>query len=171
MSNERSDKLYEYWLQASQKFDYFVTGVCLALISYLANTLRPIPIGLNSNTLLLLATICLLAAALSGLRQIEATVTLLQVMHSRIYKAEVAGNLISAAAEGGMLINRQTGDLFTPQDAAREGRAAQAVIPSIEKTQEKWASSAHRWYRWRNRFLLIGLTGVLVSKVVAGYGR
>jgi len=158
-------------LEASQKFDYFVTGVCLALISYLAGTLKPSPIGLNSNSLYLISLICLLAAAVFGLRQIEATVTLLATMHKRLYREESAGTLVGAAAEGRSLVNRQTGDVFGPKEALLEARAARNSIPFLEQSQDKWVASASRWYKWRNRLLLIGLSGIIISRTVAGYGR
>jgi hypothetical protein len=170
MSTDRSDSVYRYWLEASQKFDYFVTGVCFALISYLAGTLKPGTIGLNSNTLLLVSILCLLGAAIAGLRRIEAHVTSLSLMHQRLYSEEKAGTLVSAASEGRSLINTKTGDVFGSDAAMLEALGVKKSIPNIEQNLNKWARLSMRRYKWRNRLLLVGLGGVILSRVVAGYG-
>jgi hypothetical protein len=171
MSTDRSDRAYGYWLEAAQKFDYFVTGVCLALISYLAGTLKATPIGFNSSTLQLLSIISILMAALSGLKQIEATVTCLAAMHRRLYREETAGVLMGAATEGRPILNRKTGDVMTAEDAILRAHSSKEAVQSLTTSQDKWIASANRWYKWRNRLLLIGLSGVIISRTIAGYGR
>jgi len=138
MSTDRSDKAYENWLEGAQKFDYFVTGVCLTLISYLAGTLKAGTIGLNSNSLLLLSIVSILGAAIAGLRQIEAHVTLLGLVHARLYREEKAGNLVSAAVEGRSLLNTQTGEVFGADRAMLRAHSARKSLPNIEQQQDKW---------------------------------
>ena len=171
MSTDRSDRAYGDWLDASQKFDYFVTGVCLTLISYLAGTLKAGTIGLNSNSLLLLSIVSILGAAIAGLRQIEAHVTLLSLVHERLYREEKAGNLVSAASEGRSLVNTKTGEVFGAEQAMLKARNARKSIPNIEQEQNKWGKLSLRWYKIRNRLLLVGLSGLIISRIIAGYGR
>src|SRR5258706_12601462 len=120
MTGDRSDKAYEWWLNASDKLDYFVAGVALALVGYLASTFRPEPLGLDPKSVELVAILAILGSAILALKRIEATVVLLKSMHTHLASNESVGKLTIAASKGEPLINERTGWTMDPGSAIRK---------------------------------------------------
>lgn len=170
MSLERSDKVYESWLQASQKFDYFVAGVCLALVGYLANAFNPAPVGANASTLELGGVLSILLAAFAAFRRIEAHIRMLRLMHQRLFRQEAAGALTSAAATGESLINKSTGDIFSAEHALELARSHSEIANNADELIEKRKGAVEFWYVARNWLLLFGLLALVAAKVLAAYG-
>jgi hypothetical protein len=169
VSTDRSDKAYEHWLDAAQKFDYFVTGVCLALVGYLASTLHPSRIGFDSQTLELASVIAILAAAFCGLKRIEATVTALGAAQRRLYREESAGSLAAAASKGDVLLNQSTGEVLTADDALARAQVHRSAVPVVKSAQDQSASASEQWYDWRNRLLIGGLFALVAARVWGAY--
>jgi len=170
MSTDRSDTVYFRWLEASQKFDYFVAALCLALVSYLAGTLDALRLGIDAATVELASILSILGAGFCGLKRIEANVTLLGAMHRRLYLEESAGSLKGAAATGDVQLNIATGELWTPRESLQKAQTNQAAAGKTKHVEKKWGSKAQNWYRWRNRLLIGGLVALIGARVLAGYG-
>ena len=170
MSLERSDKVYDSWLQASQKFDYFVAGVCLALVGYLANAFDPAPVGMNASTLELAGVLSILLAAFAAFRRIEAHIRMLRLMHQRLFRQEAAGALTSAAASGGTLINKSTGDIFSAEEALKLARNHSEIANIADEFIDKRKGAVEFWYAARNWLLMLGLLALVAAKVLGAYG-
>lgn len=166
----QGEKVYELWIDAAQKFDYFVTGVCLAIVGYLASNFRLGPLALNSDTLQLLAALAILASAWCGLKRIQKTATLLGVSSQRVFSEEVSADLERGAIEGKLATNRVTGAVLTPDAAFAKAAQHQSAAQGLSHEERKLIVSARPWYSWRDRLLLAGFAGLLLSKVLAGYG-
>ena len=71
----KHDKLYELYWQASQKFDYFMTGLSIAVFAY---SVQSLDLSKYSSYLFLapIAWISLLISVIAGIMRIEKTVTL-----------------------------------------------------------------------------------------------
>ncbi|HSS50357.1 MAG TPA: hypothetical protein VLX28_15580, partial [Thermoanaerobaculia bacterium] len=109
MGEQTSTKTFELWLEAAQKFDYFMTGLTAAIVGYLAPMLQPKRLGWNPQTVELLALILLLAAVLAGLKRIEASVCVLSVGVARLQQGEAAEELYQAMTSGALL-SREKGE-------------------------------------------------------------
>jgi hypothetical protein len=113
MPTPRSDVAYGYWREASDKFDYFVTGVTGALTAYVEQTLHPFRLGANPQTIELVALVLLVSSVVVGLKRIEATIQLYGLQQNRLYREEARGALVKASQHP-MAINTSTGELLMP---------------------------------------------------------
>ena len=60
------------------------------------------------------------------------------------------------------MFNAESGDMFSQLDAMQHYKALSEVTPEIRKNLDHAAAEAGRWYKRRNRLLLIGFS-VLVT--------
>ena len=169
MSIERSDRIYLTYLEASQKFDYFVAGVGLALVGYLGARFEAVPIGWNPSTIELGAIAALLASAVAGLKRIETNVTLLGVMHKRLYEEEAAGALTGAAGGGGPGLNKATGEVLSLAELLYKAKYHEVGAEVIAETLRELARWSVFWYRARNTLLLLGLGLLVLGRIAIGY--
>ena len=168
MPTERSDVVYGYWREASDKFDYFVAGVTGALVAYLGQNLKPVRIGANPSSLELLAMLLLLGATIMAFKRIETNIQLFKVMHRRLYAEESRGTLIEAALKGPGL-NASTGDVFTPAQMLSQASTHAVETKVIARVLDDLASETSRYYTWRNRLLLNGFAVLVFARVLPAY--
>ncbi|MCL4456767.1 MAG: hypothetical protein M1147_12270 [Nitrospirae bacterium] len=91
----KSDKLYELYWQSSQKFDYFMTGLSIAVFVY---SIQSLDLNRYSSYLFLvpIAWIFLLISVIAGIIRIELSVTLtkgdavIETMQSAKAKIDIA---------------------------------------------------------------------------------
>jgi hypothetical protein len=169
MSTERSDRAYAAYVEALQKFDYFVVGVSLALVAYLGATLRAIPLGWNAPAIELAAIVSFLLSAIAGLKRVEAIVTLLGAMQKRLYEEEAAGALTKAAASGGPALNESTGQVMGAAALMFQAQYHRAGVGVITKHQESIGARSGFWYRSRDFFLVLGLALLVFARIIAAY--
>jgi disulfide bond formation protein DsbB len=91
--SEFTIKTYEYWREASQRFDYFVTGITGALCAYIIQHFIPQRLSFSPYLLELSAVLFLLASFIVGLRQIEHKVVLLKCGATKAEKSEMYSEL------------------------------------------------------------------------------
>ena len=163
---ERSDQVHAQYVEAIQKYDYFVAGVSLALVGYLGRAFQPAHIGWNAATVELLSIVALLVSAISGLKRVETNVTLLATSHRRLYEQEAAGATASAAASGGMAINRSTGDVSSPAQLAQDAQSHYTFAQVADEACERLKTKTGRWYRVRNRSLWAGLVLLVLARTL-----
>jgi hypothetical protein len=168
MPTERSDKVYETWRQAVERFDYFVLGITGALCAYISQVYKPAQVGLNSGTLELLALLVLVASAVAGFRRVESTIQVTSLNHRYLRAQEERGVLISKA-NGGRLINESTGDILSPDMVAHKVQLATAAIPALRKQLENAQYAAERSYGIRNALLFVGFSALVAAKVWSAY--
>ena len=164
MSIERSDKVYETWRQAVEKFDYFILGVTGALCAYISQVYKPAQVGLNPGTLELLALLLLVASAVAGFRRVENTIQVTSLNHRYLRAQEERGVLISKA-NSGYLINESTGDILSPDMVANQIQVATEVIPALRTQLDRARNAAESSYGIRNVLLFVGFSVLVASKV------
>jgi hypothetical protein len=167
MTIERSDKIHESWRLATEKFDYFVLGVTGALCAYISQKYVPEKFGFNPGTFELLALVILVVAAVYGFRRIEKTMQLTLLNHQRLRTKEERGSLISEGP--GPLLNKATGDVFSPEKIQAMIQQKTAEIPLIEKQIEELGSQALFAYKARNYLILIGFCTLVFAKLYSAY--
>lgn len=169
MATERSDKAYDYWRDASLRFDYFVTALTGALTAYVGQTIKPHRIGLNPESLELLALLLLVCSVVAGLKHIETGVEAFRAMHLRLYHQEVRGALVEASTKPGLLFNRSTGDMLSPSSIAAGVRQHGDAADDVESRLKKISCSSARYYKLRNRLLLAGFLLLITARILPAY--
>lgn len=169
MSTDRSDTVYGYWREASEKFDYFVTGLALALVGYLGADMNSVRIGVTPEGMQAIAAVLLLLSAGAGLKRLEVSVAIYKIMHMRLYSEESAGAIGAAAAGGGTLYNASTGAYVSPEHAAYQYHYHRAGVQVTKEQLDGLVASATRWYSVRNGFLMAGLVVLVSSRVLPAY--
>lgn len=168
MPTERSDRVFETWRQAVEKFDYFTLGVTGALCAYISQVYKPEKLGVNPASLELLALILLVASAVAGFRRIESTIQVTSLNHRYLRAQEERGVLISKASAG-PLINESTGDILSPDMVAHHIELVTQSIPALQEQLEKARSVAERSYGIRNALLFVGFSALVAAKVWSAY--
>ena len=170
MSNTRSDTTYNYWREASEKFDYYVTGLTGALAAFIGQALHPVPIGLNASTIELAALASLVASIIFGFKRIETNVHLLSIQSRQTYLQEVAGSSM-VASQHKAAINTSTGDIYSPQQLVQRAAVSKAGAAELDKQFAKAQRVALRDYKFRNVTLLIGFALLVAARLLPAYIR
>ena len=71
--------------------------------------------------------------------------------------------------EGGSRVNPETSELWRPDDMKKQIAEFDKIIPDLEKKLNNLNKALVRLYSWRNSLLILGLVGLVVSKVLAPY--
>src|SRR5215469_11170386 len=69
----------EHYRDASQRFEYFIVGVLVALVAYAGQTLRAQKLGLNAYTLQVIGILMILAAIVISFKRLEKLISALQI--------------------------------------------------------------------------------------------
>jgi len=169
MATERSDQIYSAYLATAEKFDYFVVAVALGLVGYVGADLEITRIGLSSAGLEAISAGLLLLGAFAGFRRLEANISLLKIMHKRLYSEESAGAIADASRKGEQLLNTSTGEVLSTEAAAEKYVWHRTGVEVTSELLDSLATSSSRWYTARNFFILAGLTVLILSKVLPAY--
>ena len=168
MTTERSDKVFDNWRQATEKFDYFVLGVTGALCAYISQAYKPTKLGFNPDTLELLALILLVCSAIVGFRRIERSIEVTLLNHRLLRANEERGVLVSKA-QSGPLVNESTGDILSPQMVQQHIQEISAAMPKLRNQVDLASAAASRAYHTRNWLILVGFGVLMFAKVWSAY--
>jgi len=169
MPTDRSDKAYEYWREASQRFDYFITGLTGALTAYMGQTIKPHQIGLNPESLELLAIMILIGSLITGFKRIETTITIFKVMHDRLYNEEARGSLLTASQQGTAVINEASGDIIQPNEVQTLSKIHQTRAETAQEKLNVLTASSKKYYDWRNWLLILGFFLLVAARILPAY--
>jgi hypothetical protein len=168
MPTPRSDSSHSYWRESAEKFDYFVTGVTGALTAYVGENIHPIRLGLNAPTVEVIALALLTGSVIYGFKRIEAMVHFQRLQTQQLYAQEARGsNLV--ATQSPAVINVSTGEVYTPKQLAERAEAFRVAGEKLEPIIEAAAVMGLRYYRWRNRLLVIGFITLVIARLLPAY--
>jgi hypothetical protein len=169
-SEDRSVIAFEHYQKGSERFEYFVVGVSMALCAYVAQTLKPERLGLSPYTLEVIGVALIVASIFLGFKRIE-TVTLgALVNHEILHLGEKRGTFISGLqSQPGGFINQLSGEYWKPKDIEAEVARINKILPLRQKQMKEIQSKMRKLYTWRNRLLAAGFMALFVSKILAGY--
>jgi hypothetical protein len=165
---ERSIIAHEYYREASQRFDYFMLAVSTALCAYIGQTLVPKKLNAWPYTLELLSLFVLVGSAVAGFRRIEKTIVSHRLNHIFLDLNEQRGQLITNVS-GKPIVNAQTGEIYSPSEINQQLTQLEQEIPKRRNQIETVAAQAKRYYEIRNRLLMIGFLGLVISKMLVPY--
>jgi hypothetical protein len=170
-SNHRSLIEFGYYREGLQRFEYFIVAVSLALCAYAGQTLHPEKLTLSSAyTIEVVSLALLILSAGVGLKRIESLVQLSRLNGQLIDAIEKRGAVMAAKPNSeGMIVIKYPGRLITSEAAANWIRELNPKIRVLRHMIEKETTRAEGLYKWRNRLLLVGFCGLVLSKVLTPY--
>ena len=167
--DEYSAKTYDNYREASQRFEYFVLGLCVAVVAYAGQTLQPERFGLNSYTVEIGAILLLIACVALGLKRVERIIAFhganLRVLEFKGRRSALAKFVL----EGGSRVNPETSEPWRPDDMKKQIAEFDKIVPELEKNLGDLNQALVRLYSWRNWLLISGLIGLVASKILAPY--
>lgn len=171
MGDTRSESTHRRYVEASQKFDYFITGITGALCAYIAQNWK-VPqkiVPLGPDVLQVVALLILFAAAIAGFKRLEWTVTMLGLNGQWLRVLETRGAMLKGVSEseGRMIFNAESGEILSPSDAMQEHTNLGVIAPRIQNQLEQARAKMGRWYKWRNRLLFCGFAVLVLSRLAA----
>jgi len=93
---DRSVLSYDYYREASQRFDYFVLAVSTALCAYIGQTLVPQKLNVSPYALEVLSLFLLVASVIAGFKRIEKSVVSHRLNHTFLHLNEQRGQLVTS---------------------------------------------------------------------------
>lgn len=168
MTVDRSIKAFEFYAQARDKFDYFVVGAAGALCAYVAQNLKVGELGATPGTLELAALLVLIGSVVAGFRRMELAVQLLAFNHLTLHHSEIAGELAKGAQQYQRMIS-DSGEVLGSAEAMQRAVTHSNLAKKVQEQSSGARIPAERWYKWRNRLLLIGFLMLVASRVWAPY--
>lgn len=166
--SERSLMTFEHYREASQRFDYFITGLSGALCAYIAQTFQPEKIAVSPKTLELIALLLLIGSVIAGFKRIEAIIQTHKLNHQKLDLTEKTGAILTNF-NGQPMVNILSGDVLQPDQAETTVLLLKSQIPIIENSLDKWVGLSGTAYSIRNWMLILGFLSLVVAKVWSAY--
>jgi hypothetical protein len=162
---------FGYYREGLQRFEYFIVGVSLALCAYVGQTLHPEKLTfLSAYTIEVVSLALLILSAGVGLKRIQSLVQISRLNGQLLDAIEKRGAVIVAKPNyQGLFVMKYPGRILTSAEAANWLRGLNDKIKVLHHMIEKETTRAESLYKWRNRLLLIGFCGLVLSKVLTPY--
>jgi hypothetical protein len=167
--DENNLKIFENWREASQKFDYFVTGLIGALVAFIGQSFKPVPLGFNPGTLEFLALLILISSFWVAFKRIESNTENLKLAFEQTQLEDLLIDLISAKESGKVAYSTQTGQPLS--DIERDALIASTQSQYNEKkvSLKHYSDYSGKYYHWRNNLLIYGFALLLIARVLKSY--
>jgi hypothetical protein len=171
MAGDNRSLIESGYYQGLQRFEYFIVGVSLALCVYIGYTLHPEKLTfLSAYTIEVVSLALLILSTGVGLKRIESLVQTSRLNGQLLDAIEKRGAVMAAKPDSeGLIVVKYPGRLLTSEAAANWVRELNDKIRVLHHMIETETTRAERLYKWRNRLLLMGLCGLVLSKVLAPY--
>ena len=171
MAGDNRSLIESGYYQGLQRFEYFIVGVSLALCAYVGYTLHPEKLRfVSAYTIEVISLALLILSAGVGLKRIESLIQTSGLNGQLLDAIEKRGAIMASKPDAeGLIVIKNPGRLLTSEEAANWVRELNDKIRILHHMIETETTSAERLYKWRNRLLLIGFCGLVLSKVLTPY--
>ncbi len=171
MAGDNRSLIESGYYQGLQRFEYFIVGVSLALCAYVGYTLRPEKLTfLSAYTIEVFSLGLLILSAGVGLKRIESIVQNIRLNGQLLDAIEKRGAIMTTRPDAeGVIVVKYPGRLLTNEAAANWVRELNDKIRVLHHLIETETIRAEKLYKWRNRLLLTGFCGLVLSKVLTPY--
>lgn len=170
--HERSDSLYLKWMDTIGKYDYFSCGVSAAFFAYLGEHYSPHRLGMNFQTVELVAIALFAGSFFSGAKRLEISHTLTRGMYRSMLAAERASYCIQQldnSTEGIPYRKPEDGTICTEQEM-RDLQAKYLVeVKEYEASVDASFPRASIWYKRRDFLLFLGFATILLARILQAY--
>ena len=168
MGTERSDSVFTYYRAASEKFDYFVTGLTGALCAYISQTFTPERLSISPASLELAALLTLVVSVIAGFKRIEASLIATRYNAHTLRLQEQRGQMVAKLSRA-PLVNSAAGEILNPVSVQTKIQVIAEVLPEFEKSANDKAEASGNWYKTRNWLLMVGFLMLVASRVWRAY--
>lgn len=156
---------YAHWLQATEKYDYFIAGLAAALAGYVGQNLPPVRLGLNAGTVETLAVACFIASLVCAAKRIETTAHLLRLQSEGITLAEE-----QRQTEGDtIVIDAKTREPLSPVVVAERLQKLRDLREALERVTGRVKPRVSSLATARDLLLVAGLLVLVLARVWSGY--
>ena len=171
MAGDNRSLIESGYYQGLQRFEYFIVGVSLALCAYVGYTMHPEKLTfLSAYTIEVVSLALLILSAGVGLKRIGSLVQTTGLNGQLLDAIEKRGAIMATTPNSeGLVVVKYPGRLLTSEAAANWVRELNDKIKVLHHMIETKTTGADRLYKWRNRLLLIGFGGLVLSKVLTPY--
>jgi hypothetical protein len=168
MADERSTELIARHAEATEKFDYFVTGITLALLGWLGGRTGPLHLRDPADICYLLALVVLLGSAFAGLKTLETKNTALRLNALALLGEETASWHQQAAHSRGMLVDAESGKQLDRMEVLNSAQEQLKLAKQARQLLEEVSNKSVRWYSARSWFLMVGLAFLILGRILEG---
>lgn len=165
MGEERANRAYELWRDAAEKFDYFMAGVSVAIVGYIAPTLQFSKLGLNPSSLELFSMLVLIGSVGAAFKRIESTVHLQRVAVARLEKLESVQRLSTAIRNGIPAADSETSAIMDGAEVSALLGNRQATLKDAHEQEKKVRKWAVRWSSLRHYLFVVGFLFLVAARV------
>jgi hypothetical protein len=171
MAGDNRSLIESGYYQGLQRFEYFIVGASLVLCAYVSHTLHPEKLTfLSAYTMEVVSLALLILSAGVGLKRIESLVQISRLNGQLLDAMEKRGAVMAEKPNSeGLIVVKYPGRLLTIEAAANWVRELNDKIQVLHHMIEKETTRAESVYKWRNRLLLIGFCGLVLSKILTPY--
>ncbi len=169
MADKTSLQAYEWWMEAAQKFDYFIAGISTALAGYLGQNFRPERLGWSPGLLELLSMLAFVGAVAASLKRIESTVHALRVNVQQLEKSEIAVQLAEAIELETPVRFRESGKEVDSTYLRQAHASHEEMVKAAQDITKQIQARAQRWYTTRTYFLVSGFLLLIAARVWQAY--
>jgi len=127
MPTQRSILAFEQGREGTQRFEYFLLGVSVALCTYIGQTLQPQRLAFSPYTVEVGALLLLIASVVVGFKRVEALILVAQLNHDVLHYGEMRGTLMQA--RGTTWINTESGDVYSPEQTEKTLNEINQALP------------------------------------------
>lgn len=168
---QRSLIEFAQYRESLRRFEYFIVAVSLALCAYVGHTLHAEKFTfLSAYTIEAVSLGLLILSTGTGLRRIQSLIQISRWNGHLLDAIEKRGAvMVEKPNSEGLIVVKYPGRLLTIEGAANWVGELNDRIPVLHHMIEKETTRADSLYKWRNRLLLIGVCGLVLSKVLAPY--
>lgn len=164
MSDERSINLIYRHTDAIEKFDYFLTGLAVALVGWIAGQPTALQVDSISSALELSALTALLGSAYAGLKRVEAHIEVLRMNALALRGEETASTRARALSSQAVVFDsdsRKPIDRSELQESVDEQRR---LTKKAKRLLGEASEKGGKWYRARSRLLIAGFIFLVLSR-------
>jgi hypothetical protein len=172
MAGERSLITVERAYHASQRFDYFVLGITLAVCAYAGQTISPQKFWSVPYAIEVASVISLIGSAFCGFRHLEKKIRMDGLNHRILDAHEKIGKIVHHQVVRGdeeQFINEGTGDIWSGADLIKEKDEIEKALSKFYTEINRVFTESQRLYNWRNGLLAGGFTGLFFAKIISPY--
>ena len=162
---DRAIELNKLSLVEGCKYDYFVVGISSASFAYFAKDFTLGLIGINSNSFVLMALFLLASSIISGLKSIETNIIFLEKNGCLLDLQAKKAAYIFSYRERTTYINKEDGEILTPEESLANAKIIDRRLPEVEKTGQDLLDKIRRLQLIRGYGLFMGIFFLAYSKL------
>lgn len=167
--SEGVSRAYELWRDAAEKFDYFMAGLCAAVLGYLAPKFESARFGCNPDTVELLAMLAFVGAVFASFKRLESIVHLQRIGVGRLEKLESKERLEEAIRNGVTVLDSDTAQVMDLGKVQALIESRKSIVEIARAMEKNVGTRAERWYTARYYLLIGGFVLLISARVWKGY--